>query len=51
MSVEDVLVVSVDCAMRLSQHRASLATRLSQLRIESDFTIRAALEGIAEVRS
>lgn len=47
--MEDLSAVCLGCAMNLSHHTASLKTRLEQLNVQPDLTLRAALDGISEV--
>ncbi|KAK3865498.1 hypothetical protein Pcinc_028894 [Petrolisthes cinctipes] len=49
VSVEDLSAVCLGCAMNLSHHTASLRTRLEQLNVQPDISLRAALDGISEV--
>lgn len=49
MSVEDLSAVCLGCAMNLSHHTAALQTRLAQLKVQPDVTLRTALNGINEV--
>ncbi|KAG7164151.1 TBC1 domain family member 5-like, partial [Homarus americanus] len=49
MSVEDLSAVCLGCAMNLSHHSAALKTRLAQLNVQPDITLRTALDGINEV--
>lgn len=41
--------VCLGCAMKLSHHSASIKTRLAQLQVQPDASLRTALEGISEV--
>ncbi|KAK7077787.1 hypothetical protein SK128_022846, partial [Halocaridina rubra] len=49
MTVEDLAAICLGCAMNLSHHTAALKTRLAQLQIQPDLTLRMALDGITEV--
>lgn len=49
LSVEDLSAVCLGCAMNLSHHTASLKTRLAQLQVQPDLTLKTALDGISEV--
>uniref|UniRef100_A0A0P4WL95 Rab-GAP TBC domain-containing protein n=1 Tax=Scylla olivacea TaxID=85551 RepID=A0A0P4WL95_SCYOL len=49
LSVEDLSAVCLGCAMNLSHHTATLKTRLEQLNVQPDITLRTALDGISEV--
>ena len=51
MSVEDLAAICLGCAMNLSHHTAALKTRLAQLQVQPDLTLRTALDGITEVRN
>ncbi|XP_066951649.1 TBC1 domain family member 5 [Macrobrachium rosenbergii] len=49
MTVEDLAAICIGCAMNLSHHTAALKTRLAQLQVQPDLTVRTALDGITEV--
>ncbi|XP_042875470.1 TBC1 domain family member 5-like isoform X1 [Penaeus japonicus] len=49
MTVEDMSAVCLGCAMKLSHHSASIKTRLAQLQVQPDVSLRTALDGISEV--
>ncbi|KAG0721523.1 hypothetical protein GWK47_006328 [Chionoecetes opilio] len=49
LSVEDLSAMCLGCAMNLSHHTATLRTRLEQLNVQPDITLRTALDGISEV--
>ncbi|KAB7505874.1 TBC1 domain family member 5 [Armadillidium nasatum] len=49
VSAEDVLAVSSRCGAQLTGYHNDLSSRLAQLHVESDFSVRAAMEGISEV--